>query len=679
MPGYGTEDIRNVALVGHAGSGKTTLAEALLYHGGDLNVMGSVDKGTALSDYDPIEQRYHHSVYASVLSLDFQGRHLNLIDTPGSPDFVGPTVGSLAAVETAIAVINAQAGIEVLTRQLMEIAGDYRCCRMLVVNKIDAEQVDLPAVVSALQETFGAECLPINLPADGATRVVDCFFNRQGSSDFSSVAEMHTALVDQVVEVDDQLMELYLEQGEISAEQLHDPFEQALREGHIIPICFTSARTGAGVPELLDILVRLAPNPLEGNPHEFVDDDHQGATQPAVPQAERHLLAHVFKVDFDPFAGKLGVFRVHQGRIARDSQVFVDDNRKSIKVAHLLRVHGKQVCEIDQGIPGDICALPKVEELHWASVIHDSHDEDHVHFRLPRFPVPVAGLAIEAKRRGDEQKISDVLAKLTEEDPCLTVEREAGARQVVLRGLGDLHLRIALEKMAERYHVQVETHPPEIAYRETITDSADGHYRHKKQSGGAGQFGEVFLRVEPLARGSGFEFADEVKGGTVPAQYIPAVEKGVRQAMEEGPLTGHPVQDLRVAVYDGKHHSVDSNEVSFVVAGRRAFQDAFSKAKPMVLEPVVELVINAPDARFGDLSGDLSARRGRITATESHGTGTVSIRAEVPLAELQDYQPRFKSMTGGEGSYALQHSHYEPVPYQVQTELASRYKRKDED
>jgi elongation factor G len=679
MPGYGTEAIRNVALVGHAGSGKTTLAEALLYHGGDLNVMGSVEKGTAVSDFDPLEQRYHHSVYASVLHLDFKGCHINLIDTPGSPDFVGPTVSALAAVETAVAVINAQAGVEVLSRQLMELAADYRCCRMVVINKIDADQVNLPAVLAAVQEAFGSECLPINLPADGASRVVDCFFTPEGSSDFSSVAELHTALVDQVVEVDDKLMELYLDQGEISADQLHDPFEQALREGHIVPICFTSARTGAGVAELLDILVRLAPNPREGNAHEFVDDDHDGAAQAAVPQAERHLLAHVFKVDFDPFAGKLGVFRVHQGQINRDSQIFVDDNRKPIKVGHLLRVHGKQLCEVEHGIPGDICAIPKVEELHWDSVIHDSHDEDHVHLRLPRFPVPVAGVAIEAKRRGDEQKISDVLAKLSEEDPCLTVERDADARQLVLRGLGDLHLRLALEKMAERYHLEVESHPPEIAYRETINSPAEGHYRHKKQSGGAGQFGEVFLRIEPLERGAGFEFVDDVKGGTVPAQFIPAVEKGVRQAMEEGPLTGHTVQDVRVAVYDGKHHSVDSNEVSFVVAGRRAFQDAFVKARPMVLEPVVELVIETPEARFGDLSGDLSSRRGRITATESQGTGSVSIRAEVPLAELQDYQPRFKSMTGGEGSYALRHSHYEPVPPPVQAQLASRFKKKDDD
>ena len=679
MAQYGTQDIRNVALSGHAGSGKTTLTESLLFHGGALSTMGSVDKGTAATDYEPLERKYHHSVNSAVVSLDYQGAHINIIDTPGYPDFLGPTISALSAVETGIIVVNAQGGIEVLTRQLMDMAKDCRCCRMLVINKIDAEDIDLPALVSAIQDTFGPECLPINLPAGGATRVVDCFFNPEGDSDFSSVPELHTALVDQVVEMDEELMEIYLEQGQVSTQQLHDSFEVALREGHIVPICFTSARTGAGVKELLQVLVRLAPSPIEGNPHRFIDEnaDHEHDIV-ADLDSKGHLLAHVFKIDFNPFVGKIGVFRVHQGHIGRDAQVFVDDNRKAIKVTHLFRAQGKQILEVQEGIPGDICALSKVEELHWDSIIHDSHDEDQVHIKPPWFPAPVAGLAIEAKRRGDEQKISDALAKLSEEDPCLTVERDPGAKQVVLRGLGDLHLRIALEKMDERFHVQVEAHPPEIAYRETIAAPAEGHYRHKKQTGGAGQFGEVFIRVAPLDHGSGFEFVDEVRGGTVPGSFISAVEKGVRQAMEEGTLSGHAVQDVRVTVYDGKHHAVDSNEVSFVVAGRQAFRDAFEKAKPMILEPVVSLVMTAPDGSFGDLSGDLSSRRGKITSTESLGAGTVTIHAEAPLAELQDYLAKFKSITGGEGSYALQHSHYETVPRDIQNRLAKEYRKREE-
>lgn len=680
MADYGTRDIRNIALVGHAGAGKTTLVESLLFHGGSVPVIGSVEKGTAVTDFDPIERRYHHSVNTAVVSLDYKGRHINLIDTPGYPDFLGPTISALSAVETAVVVINAAGGIEVLTRQLMQIAHDVHDCRMIVINKIDTDGIDLAALVEQIQETFGAECLPINLPAEGGRKVVDCFFNDQGKSDFSSVEALHTALVDQVVEVDEELMALYLEQGEIKAEQLHDPFESALRDGHIVPICFTAAREGVGVAEFLDVLVRLAPNPAEGNLQAFIDEGPEPSEpqelQP-VPDAKGHLLAHVFKVDFDPFVGKVGVLRVHQGKITQDSQVFIDDSRKPIKVGHLFRLQGKQIIETDAGVPGDIVALAKIEELHWDSIVHDSHDEDHVHIKPPWFPAPVAGLAVEAKRRGDEQKVSDALAKLSEEDPCLMVERDPGAKQVLLRGLGDLHLRMALEKMDEHYHVQVETHAPDIPYRETVTVPAEGHHRHKKQTGGAGQFGEVFLRIEPLPRGKGFEFVDEVKGGTIPGGYIPAVEKGVRQAMEEGTLSGHPIQDVRVVVYDGKHHHVDSNEVSFSIAGRRAFEEATRKARPLLLEPIVHLVVSSPEEYFGDLSGDLSARRGRITETANPGSGEVTIHAEVPLAELQDYQARMKSITGGHGAYVLQHAHYEPVPQNVQAELIASHRARN--
>jgi elongation factor G len=666
MTAYTTQDIRNIALVGHAGAGKTTLSEALLYHGGALPSPGSVERGTATTDYDPLERKYHHSINSAVVGLDYQGKHINLIDTPGSPDFLGVTVSALAAVEAAAVVINSQTGCDALTRRLMDIARDCRCCRMIVINKTDADRVDLPALLEQLQAAFGKECLPINLPAEAGSRVVDCFFDPAGEADFSSVEAAHTALIDQVVEVDEALMERYLEQGEIDAKQLHDPFEAALREGHIIPVCFTSAQNGVGIKELLDVFVRLAPNPAEGNPHVFVN----GASPLNVtPTAHGHVLGHVFKVDFDPFAGKFGVFRIHQGVVSRDTQLFVDDHRKPIKVGHLFKIQGKNHVEIDQGIPGDICALAKVDEVHLDSILHDSHDEDHVHMKPPWFPAPMTGLALEARRRGDEQRISDALAKLSEEDPCLRVERDPASHETVLRGLGDLHLKIALEKLDSRYHVQVNTHPPSIPYRETITAPAEGHYRHKKQSGGAGQFGEVYLRIEPLARGTGFEFVNEVTGGAIPGGFIPAVEKGVRQAIEAGVLAGYPLQDVRVAVYDGKHHSVDSNEISFVIAGRRAFSEAVLKATPMVLEPIVELAVTAPEGAIGDLTGDLSSRRARITRTDSLPGGMVTISAQAPLAELNNYLVRLKSITGGEGSFTTHFSHYDPVPPNVQEQL----------
>jgi elongation factor G len=679
MSTYKTEDIRNIALVGHAGSGKTTLAESLLFHGGAISHIGTVEEGNTVSDHDPLEKTHQHSISSSVLGLDCEGCRINLVDTPGYPDFLGSTISALPAVETVAVVVNAHTGIETLTRQLMGAAPECDCCRMIIINKIDTEDVDLPRLLEQLQGMFGTECLPLNLPANNGSSVVDCFFNPSGDSDFSSVAEAHTRLVDQVVEVDEALMELYLEQGEVAPEQLHDPFEQALREGHIIPVCFVSARTGVGVKELLDVLVKLAPNPKEGTPHAFLKEK-EGEAKPLWLESDQggHTLAHVFKVSFDPFVGKQSVFRIHQGRINKESQLFVNDSRKAIKVGHLYQLQGKNQEEIRIGIPGDICAVGKIEEIHWDDILHDSHDEDDVHLKPLHFPSPMAGLAIETERRGDEQKLSEALNKLSEEDPCLTLERDATANETVLRGLGELHLRMALEKLTDRFHVQVQTHTPSIPYRETIRAAADGHHRHKKQTGGAGQFGEVYLRIEPLERGTGFEFCDNITGGVIPGQFVPAVEKGVRQAMEEGAIAGFPIQDVRVSVYDGKFHNVDSNEVSFIVAGRKAFLDAMIKAKPVVLEPIVNMEVNAPDGNVGDLAGDLSSRRGRISGTESHGAGTSTITAQVPLAELENYQSRIKSVTGGEGSFAMHFSHYDRVPPNIQQTLKAKHENNDE-
>lgn len=678
MSRHTTEGIRNIALVGHAGAGKTTLAEALLFHGGALTHQGTVEEQNTLSDHDPLEKSHGHSISSAVMALDYQECHVNLIDLPGYPDFLGSTISALPAVETVAVVVNAQTGVESMTRQLMKMTDGLDCCRMFVINKMDAERVDLEGLLAQLQDIFGKECLALNLPAGGGTTVVDCFFNPSGEADFSSVTQVHTQLVDQVVEVDEALMERYLEQGEISPEQLHEPFEKALRERHIIPVCFVSARTGTGVRELLDVFVRLAPNPKEGSPHVFLNE--KGGHSRAVslePSESGHTLAHVFKVSYDPFAGKQSVFRVHQGRITRDSQLFVNDGRKPIKIGHLYALQGKKQIEVEEAVAGDICAITKVDEIQWNAILHDSHDEDGVQMRPLHLPPPMAGLAVRAERRGDEQKISDALSKLCEEDPCLRVERDASLQETVLRGLGELHLRLALEKLHERFNVQVKTHKPSVPYRETVRSAAEGHHRHKKQTGGAGQFGEVFLRVEPLERGEGFEFRDDITGGVIPNQFIPAVEKGVQQAMNEGAVAGFPIQDIRVSVYDGKFHPVDSNEVSFVVAGRKAFIDAVLKARPVVLEPVVEMSVTAPEANVGDIAGDLSARRGRINGTESEPDGTATITAQVPLAELDDYQSRLKSITGGAGAFAMQFSHYDPVPPNIQEALRNAYQSTD--
>jgi elongation factor G len=602
------------------------------------------------------------------------GTRVHLLDTPGFPDFIGQAIGALDAVETAAIVVNAQAGIEMITSRMMDWTAQRRLCRLIIVNKIDAENADAEQVLAAIQATFGKECLPINLPAEGGKRVVDCFFNPAGEADFSSVAEAHGALVDQVVEVDEALMSLYLEQGEIAPEQLHAPFEKALRDGHLVPVCFVSARTGAGVAELLDILVKLAPNPTEGNPPLFTKGEGAAADEfAAVPDPKKHVLAHVFKVVIDPFIGKLGIFRVHQGTITRDTQLFVGDGRKPFRVSHLLMLQGGRQIEVDRAVPGDIAAVAKVDEIEFDCVLHDSHDEDQIRMQPLVFPTPMHGFAITPKKRGDEQRISDVLHKMIAEDPTLTLEHDANLNETVLRGLGDLHLRSVFERMGSQFKLEIDTRPPRIPYRETVTAKAEGHHRHKKQTGGAGQFGEVFLRVEPLPRGSGFEFVDQVKGGTIPNQFIPAVQKGVEQVLVAGPIAGFPLQDVRVIVYDGKHHAVDSKEVAFVTAGRKAFLDAIEKARPIVLEPIVSLEVLCPEANMGDVAGDLSGRRGQVTGTKSQQAGTLTVNGLVPLSELDGYAARLKAMTAGHGGWTMTLSHYDPAPPNLQQQLATEY------
>ncbi|MGV3654391.1 MAG: elongation factor G [Noviherbaspirillum sp.] len=677
MP-HGTEALRTVALFGHTSCGKTTLTEALLHRSGMIPAPGSVERGNTVSDADPLERKSQHSLYSAITHLSWDDACIHLIDTPGYPDFMGQTLAALPAVETAAIVINAQNGIEMSTTRMMNMARERNLCRMLIINKIDADNVDLPGLLEAIQENFGKECLPINLPARGGTAVTDCFFQPSGEADFSSVEAAHSALVDQVVEVDADLMALYLEQGHIAPEQLHQPFEQALREGHLVPICFVSAKNGAGIAELLEALVRLMPNPTEGNPPLFYRDDKDapGGRREirAEPDPDKHVLAHVFKVLIDPYIGKIGVFRIHQGSVRRNGQLYVGDGRKPFRVMHLYRLQGKDQVEIQEAVPGDICAVTKVDEIAFDAVLHDAAEDQHIHLLPLAFPLPVFSLAIAAKKRGDEQRLWEILQKLTAEDPCLKVEHQASTNETVLMGLGELHLRCALERMTEIYKIEIETRPPRIAYRETISGAAEGHSRHKKQSGGAGQFGEVFLRVEPLPRGGGFEFVDAVKGGAIPGQFIPAVEKGIRQVLEAGPLTGNPMQDLRVTVYDGKSHPVDSKEIAFATAGRKAFIDAVLKARPIVLEPVVNVEIVTPEENMGDITGDLSSKRGQVSGMQSVQDSVVVINGQIPLSELSGYQSRLHSATGGRGSYTLEFSHYDLVPPPVQQRMMSQYK-----
>ena len=689
MPSYTTADIRNIALVGHGGAGKTTLADALLFASGAVNRKGSVLDGSSFSDFEKEEKEHKHSIYPSILHADHQGKRINMIDTPGSPDLIGQAIAALAAVETVVVVISAQAGIEVVTRRLMEFAKDRNIPRAIVVNKIDLPDINLERLVGQIRESFGSECLPINLPTNDAKGVVECLLNSDGEADFDTVKRCHAAILDQIVEMDENLMEKYLGGDEPDYSALHPAFEKAMDEAHVVPIVFTDAKNGVGVKELLETIVMHYPSPLEGNTPPFLTGE--GADEKPFPvqeAADKPLLAHVFRVATDPFIGKLAIFRVHQGKVTAASQVFIGHNKKPVKLAHVFHLQGKDHKEVPEIITGDIGAVAKIEEIHTNDVLHDDHALDSVHLKPLKFPTPMYGLAIAPKNRGDEQKISGALAKISEEDPTFKVTNDRQTHELVIHGMGELHLRLVLERLRTRANLDVETRPPKIAYRETILQKAEGHYRHKKQTGGAGQFGEVYLRVEPLEEGSplrkenggpGIEITNEVFGGTIPGQFIPAVEKGIHDFYEAGIIAGYPMQDMRIAITDGKHHPVDSKEVAFRAAGKYAFKDAVMKARPALLEPVVKMEITVPDDKVGAITGDLSGRRGRILGTDTAGGGMSVIEAEAPLSEVAQYQSQLKSVTGGQGSFVMDLSHYDVVPPQVQKQIEAQYKPKAEE
>jgi elongation factor G len=683
MPSYNTSQIRNVLVAGHGGSGKTTLVDALLHAAGTIKHKPSVTDKTSVSDFEKEEKEHGHSIFAAILHADHQGHRINLIDAPGSPDLIGQAIACLPAIETVAVVVNAQNGIEVVTRRLMEAAKEQNLPRAIIINKIDMPEINLDALVQRLRDAFGSECLPINLPAPGKKSVVDCLLSNSGESDFDSVRRCHAAILDQIVEMDENLMEKYLGGEEPDYSALHPAFEKAMDDAHVIPILFTDAKSGTGVKELLDAIVKHFPSPIEGNPRSFVTgsgagdhDNERGfdySNDPARP-----LLAHVFKVTTDPFVGKLAIFRVHQGRCAGNTQAFIGHSKKAVKLGHVFHLQGKDHPEADAIIAGDIGAVAKIDEIHANDVLHDDHALDSVHLQPPTFPTPMYGLAVTPKARGDEQKLSTMLSRFAEEDPTFKWHTDRQTHEVVINGIGELHLRLVLERMSHR-GLHVDTKPPKIAYKETISAGAEGHHRHRKQSGGAGQFGEVFLRVEPLDRGQGFEFVNEIFGGTIPGQFMPAVEKGVRELFDQGALAGYPMQDIRVVITDGKHHPVDSKEVAFKAAGKYAFKDAFAKARPVLLEPIVNMSVTVPEEKMGAITGDLSGKRGRIHATDVLPGGMAVVKAEAPLSEVMQYQSQLKSVTGGQGSFVMELSHYEPVPGNVQQQIIKEYQPKVEE
>ena len=672
-----TSDIRNIVLLGHSGSGKTSLAEAVLYKTGETTRLGSVDDKTSICDYYEEEKQRRHSIKSAVIHVNHAGKLINIIDTPGSPDFMGPAISAIPAAEVALIVISAAAGIEINTRKLFEAATKANKPRIIVINKIDAENADLPALVKAIQESFGIQCRCANLPTADKTAVIDCIENQAGDSPVMNAAQAHTELIESAIEADDQLMESYLGGEEISPDKIAAVFVKALNAGTIVPILFTNARKEIGIKELLDIITKYTPSPVEAPPAVLVDGQ---TTLELKADPEAPLAGLVFRVTYDPRSNmKYSTIRIFSGTLRSDTSMIRNDEKKGVRPGQPLKSQGGDSKDIEKGIAGDIITLPKVEELKIGDLIHDGQYKGR--FVMPPAPEPMFSLALELAARGEEQKISSALEKLCDEDVCFKVTRDRQTNELVVSGLGDLHLRVMLEKLEKRHKIAVNTKQPKIPYRETITSKAEGHYRHKKQTGGAGQFGEVYLRVEPAERNSDppLQFSWDIFGASIPGQYEPAVLKGVNDVMQSGVVAGFPMQDINVSIYDGKYHPVDSKEVAFRSAGKGAFIDAVQKAKPVLLEPIVDMEITVPSENMGDITGDLSSKRGRVLGQEMLPGNMIVIKAQVPLAEVAQYNSQLKSVTGGQGSYSMALSRYEPVPPNVQQQIIAAYAKKKEE
>ncbi len=667
------KDIRNIVLLGHGSSGKTSLAEAILHTTGTINRLGSIDEKNTVSDYDDEEKERGNSIHSSLMHVAYDNKLVNIIDTPGYPDFVGPALLSIPAAETAVIVISAASGIEMNTRKLFQAATNANKARVIVINKMDADNVDLAELISQVQETFGSQCRCANLPTADKASVVDCIFNEGGESPVMDVTQAHTDLLESVIEADDDLMESYLGGEEISPDQVAGVFVKALGQGTVIPIVFTDARKEVGIKELLDLIAKETPSPADAPEATLIDGETESSVK---PDPSSPLAGTVFRIGFDPKSNmKYASIRIFSGSIDTSTQLHINDAKKGIRIGHPLKLQGADSSDVDKGICGDIITLAKIDEIKLGDMVHDGKMTGK--FGGPAVPKPMFGLALEPAARGEENKISAALDKLTDEDPCFTVSHDQQTKELVISGLGDLHLRVMLSKLENRYKVHVNTKPPKIPYRETISGKAEGHYRHKKQSGGAGQFGEVYLRIEPAERDSdpSLEYNWDIFGGSIPGQFEPAILKGINDVMAGGFLAGFPIQDIKVSVYDGKYHPVDSKEVAFRAAGKGAFLDALEKAKPVLLEPIVNIEITIPAENMGDITGDMASRRGRVGGQEMLPGGMMVIKAQVPLSEVSNYNSQLKSVTGGQGSYSMELSHYEPTAPNVQMQIIEQYKK----
>jgi elongation factor G len=706
MAKYGMKDIRNIAFVGHGGCGKTMLVDTILFQAKAVDKQGSVDDGTSVSDFEDEEKHRKSSIDAAIMHCDWNGKRLNIIDTPGYPDFIGACLASMAAVETALVVINAHSGTQVNTRRVFREAGERGVGRMIVINKMDTENVDFNGLIASIQENFGKQCVLFNVPIGVSEKFsgVVSALNPPASAPAGVLADpaaLRATLLETAVESDEELMVRYLDGEQLSDEEVTKAVTQAIAAGSLVPVLFTSAKKGIGVTELLDAVAAFGLSPDQVK-RTLVKKNGDAVTEiPLLVKEEGEPVAHVFKSVTDPFVGKLSYLRVHSGKLVGDTGVPIVRTGKSAKFGHLLSVQGKKQEAVTEAIAGDIVAVAKVEELVWGDTVGGG--SGGATFPPQRMPTPMASLAVQPKARGDEQKISGSLAKIAEEDPTFKVRRDAETKEMVISGMSDLHLDIVRSRCRRRFQLEMETKPPRIPYRETITVPSESSYRHKKQTGGSGQFAEVHLRLYPLPRHTinpeefltkdkfpharehsyhpdvNFLFINSIVGGTISGPFIPSVEKGVRKSIESGVLAGYVVQDVAAEVHFGKEHPVDSKDIAFQIAGEMCFKQAFELAKPAILEPIVIIEVTVPTEKMGDIMADLSGRRGRIQGTDTLAGNLSSIKAQIPLSEVMDYSRSLGSITGGQGSYSIEPSHYDVVPGNVLQQIIERAKKAKEE
>jgi len=704
MAKHQVADIRNVALVGHGAVGKTTLADLMLFKAGLVTRAGSVDDGTSVLDTDDDEKHRKLSITSALVHFQHAGKRVNVIDTPGYPDFIGQVIGALRAVETAVITLSATAGIEVNTRRVFNLAGEAGVGRMILVNKCDLDNINFNQLLTFIQETFGAACVPLNLPiglGPNFSGVLSTLSVPASVPDGvpTDPKAVNQTLMDAIVEADEALMERYLEGEQLGPAEVAGGLTKAVAAGTLIPVLFTSTKTGVGVPEFMDVLTTcgLAPTDVPRTAKNAAGEEVPLTQAPDAP-----LVGQIFKTRIDPFVARMNFVRIYSGTMKKDQTIHGTRSSKGMKVGQLMDVQGGGHENIDEASAGDIIVLVKMEELG----VGDTLTKDAGSFTMPpiSFPTPMIGLAVEPKSRADQQKISGALHKITEEDQTFTITREAQTKEMVMRGMSELHLLVMQERLLKRDKVEMITHQPKIPYRETVAAAAEGHYRHKKQSGGSGQFAEVHFRIAPIPHGIkpeefftkerfvnmrayhydpvlNYAFVDRVSGGSVPNNFIPAVEKGIKERMEMGVLAGYQVQDVSCELFFGKDHPVDSNETAFRTAARMCFRNVFNEAKPVLLEPIVNAEITVPGDKLGDITSDLNGRRGRVEGMDSMPGGFQVIRAKVPLAEMMTYARSLSSVTGGQGSFTMELSHYEVVPPNEQAKIvaAAAHKKEEEE